>query len=194
MKRTLDELTKLGRMDGDGSYITDANSLQGLIDLCKYVNVTDKTMAEVGCFAGMATEVFLIHSPKKYYAVDPWGLDYQYQEANWSSLLRKGGWNLVYTTFLDVINSYPEIDTEVIRNFSINAVQKFLDKSLDLVYIDGWHTKADEDIRVWLPKIKDGGWLTGHDYHQSSWAFDKFSIFKDKEVKTFSDDSWVLQI
>lgn len=40
------------------------------------------------------------------------------------------------------------------------------DKSLDFVFIDGSHKYEDvvEDIKAWLPKIKKGGILAGHDY------------------------------
>jgi len=39
-------------------------------------------------------------------------------------------------------------------------------KSLDLVFIDGEHTYAEvkQDSLCWLPKIKDGGIICGHDY------------------------------
>jgi hypothetical protein len=40
------------------------------------------------------------------------------------------------------------------------------DKSLDFVFIDGSHKYEDvvNDIKAWLPKIKEGGILAGHDY------------------------------
>jgi hypothetical protein len=41
--------------------------------------------------------------------------------------------------------------------------------SLDFVFIDGDHTEAgvERDIRAWVPIIRPGGWLLGHDHH---WA------------------------
>jgi hypothetical protein len=43
------------------------------------------------------------------------------------------------------------------------------DKSLDFVFIDGSHKYEDvvRDIKAWLPKIKPGGILSGHDYHHT---------------------------
>lgn len=44
----------------------------------------------------------------------------------------------------------------------------FADESLDFVYVDGYaHTGEDQGrtIYAWLPKVKVGGVLAGHDYH-----------------------------
>lgn len=50
---------------------------------------------------------------------------------------------------------------------SADAAKLFQDNSLDLVFIDGDHRfqTVSQDILAYLPKIKSGGWLAGHDYH-----------------------------
>lgn len=50
---------------------------------------------------------------------------------------------------------------------SMEAVKKFEDESLDFVFIDGSHEYEDikDDIISWLPKVKRGGILAGHDYY-----------------------------
>lgn len=50
---------------------------------------------------------------------------------------------------------------------SMEAVQKFENESLDFVFIDGSHEYEDikDDIISWLPKVKRGGVLAGHDYY-----------------------------
>jgi hypothetical protein len=50
---------------------------------------------------------------------------------------------------------------------SLDAVKKFRDESLDFVFIDASHEYEDvkKDIEAWLPKVKPGGILAGHDYH-----------------------------
>ena len=49
---------------------------------------------------------------------------------------------------------------------SVEAAKKFKKASLDLVFIDGSHDfeSVCSDIETWLPKIKPGGVLAGHDY------------------------------
>jgi hypothetical protein len=54
----------------------------------------------------------------------------------------------------------------ILRQTSFNASQTIQDKSLDYVFIDAEHTYegVSADIKLWLPKVKPGGWIGGHDY------------------------------
>lgn len=49
---------------------------------------------------------------------------------------------------------------------SAHAAKHFNDRSLDLVFIDADHSYAacKEDIEVWMPKVRPGGIIAGHDY------------------------------
>lgn len=51
------------------------------------------------------------------------------------------------------------------RDVSLEAVKHFEDGSLDYAFIDAEHTYEGclEDIKAWLPKVKKGGWIGGHD-------------------------------
>jgi predicted O-methyltransferase YrrM len=59
-----------------------------------------------------------------------------------------------------------------IRMASVNAAKLFPDNSIDIVFIDACHEYecVKEDINAWLPKIKKGGIISGHDYQ---WGDDK---------------------
>ncbi len=50
---------------------------------------------------------------------------------------------------------------------SVEAARDFKDGALDLVFLDGDHSYegCKRDIGAWLPKVKRGGWLGGHDYN-----------------------------
>jgi len=52
---------------------------------------------------------------------------------------------------------------------STATAAKFADHSLDFVYIDACHDydKVKQDVEAWLPKVKPGGTIAGHDYDAS---------------------------
>jgi predicted O-methyltransferase YrrM len=56
--------------------------------------------------------------------------------------------------------------TRLVVAGSVEAAALFASSSLDFVFIDGDHSCAAvlADIAAWLPKIKPGGLLAGHDY------------------------------
>jgi len=49
---------------------------------------------------------------------------------------------------------------------SLSAAQKIADESIDFVFIDADHTyqAAKRDIEAWYPKVRKGGFFSGHDY------------------------------
>lgn len=54
----------------------------------------------------------------------------------------------------------------IIRKLSVEAAKHFGEAVLDWVYIDGNHSyeAVVDDIHAWLPKLKPGGLIGGHDY------------------------------
>jgi predicted O-methyltransferase YrrM len=50
---------------------------------------------------------------------------------------------------------------------SVDVATRYADASIDLVFIDATHEFASviADVRAWLPKVKPGGVLAGHDYN-----------------------------
>jgi len=58
---------------------------------------------------------------------------------------------------------------KLIKSFSLDAVNNYEDESIDFCFIDGSHEYEDvkQDIIQWLKKVKRGGILAGHDYHNN---------------------------
>jgi predicted O-methyltransferase YrrM len=77
-----------------------------------------------------------------------------------------------------------------IKATSVRASEMFSDNHLDLVYIDADHAEAPfrEDMTVWIPKVKPGGIISGHDFGFVGDYIKDFS--ENQEVKVFEDGTW----
>jgi len=84
---------------------------------------------------------------------------------------------------------------EIIKDYSFNVVSEFEDESLDFVFIDGAHEfkSVTKDISDWLPKVKKGGVLGGHDYSLKYFGVVQAvnEILGYDNVTITSDDVWL---
>ena len=146
------------------------------------------TMAEIGCYAGESTEIFLKYGNwKKIVAIDSWQNGYDDKDkASWKSDMSQ-----VEKTFDLRIQG---TCVEKVKGLSSESAHLFEDKTFDFVYIDACHTyqAVKEDITAWYPKVKDGSFIGGHDV---DWPEVNKAILEviGSPLKTFSDNSWVLQ-
>lgn len=79
-----------------------------------------------------------------------------------------------------------------IQSGSSEAAVHFADQSVDFVFIDANHTYdfVKADVNAWLPKIKPGGIIAGHDYnapHEVERAVNE--IFGSRVIPIPSDDN-----
>jgi predicted O-methyltransferase YrrM len=79
---------------------------------------------------------------------------------------------------------------------SSDAVSQFEDGTIDFIYIDGNHQYdfVKKDLELYVPKIKSGGIISGHDYGGPTTpgvtrAVDEF--FGKSPVSRYGDYSWV---
>ena len=58
-------------------------------------------------------------------------------------------------------------NAEILNMISLEGVKHFKDGSLDFVFIDADHREkfVRADIRAWMPKVRNGGILMGHDLY-----------------------------
>lgn len=70
----------------------------------------------------------------------------------------------IYSMFLE--NMIPRKFNHI-KALSCEASLHFDNESCNVVFIDMEHTydAVKNDIELWLPKVKTGGYIAGHDYH-----------------------------
>lgn len=79
------------------------------------------------------------------------------------------------------------------RQPSAEAVKLFRNGELDVVFIDGAHDKDNvlANIREWYPKVRPGGYLSGHDYRKGGNYFGCVAAI-EQATKEFSLELEVL--
>jgi predicted O-methyltransferase YrrM len=154
-----------------------SNNVAGLIDLCKkYIKKSDHGV-EHGSFSGVSSRVIALHC-EKLDCVDPW---------SWAAVKE------AEKMFDKILVDYPNITK--VKLTGTEAAKSYEDHSLDFVYIDADHTYSAvvEDINTWKSKIKQGGYIAGHD----SYMPEVLNAVKDclgEPIETFSDTSWIFQL
>lgn len=73
------------------------------------------------------------------------------------------------------------------------AAHCFDDASLDFVFLDASHDRASvvADIKAWLPKVKTGGILAGHDYGYAGVAAGVADVLGDTALVEIKGKCWV---
>jgi len=109
-------------------------------------------VVEIGSFRGRSAAAWYqgIKGRGTLYCVDPW--NEQYPEGKPSD----------YEIFKEQMAMMGYSPT-VLGMASVQAAKLYDDESVDLVFIDGNHKEIGLDMDTWLPKVKSGGLLCGHD-------------------------------
>lgn len=117
------------------------------------------TGVEIGVEQGIYSEVLCKANPNlKLYCIDAWRAYRGYRDHTNQDKL-----NRYYEETKERLTPY---NCEIIRDWSMEAVKRFKDESLDFVYIDGNHDfkNVTDDIAEWSKKVRSGGIVAGHDY------------------------------
>ena len=128
---------------------------------------TNSHFVEVGSWKGrsaafMAVEINNSGKSIKFDCVDTWEGS-KTEDAHQNDSYVKNG--LLYEKFLSNTEVVKHIITPK-RGDSIQMSMTYEDDSLDFVFIDGDHRYefVKADIEAWVPKVKIGGIVSGHDY------------------------------
>jgi len=121
--------------------------------------------AEVGCMEGVSAQKLLKFCPElKLICVDLWGADYTVFSDYCKEIYKDWDFDDIKRKFDARMKPYPHRVT-VLQGVSWDMADKVQDNSLDFVFIDADHSYegVKKDIIAWVPKLKPGGLLSGHD-------------------------------
>lgn len=149
-------------------------------------NIQYKVGVEVGVATGYYSKHLCHYCPDfKLYSVDAWelfsGCTHNETQQDMDNLYEVARVKLA-----------PFKNNQIIRAWSMDAVRRFDDNSLDFVYIDAAHDykNAYQDIREWSKKVRPGGLVSGHDYQDPNFKNKKGYEKEIYDVKAAVND-WV---
>lgn len=131
--------------------------------------VTDhriRTMAEIGVFRGYLCKAILRTAGgylDQYWGIDQW-VPLTDGDVGWMSRIDQESWDRKYHNACKMMTYFPTL--RLVRRPSVEAAKLFPDGYFDLVYLDASHfyDEVSKDIAAWMPKVRPGGLLGGHDY------------------------------
>jgi hypothetical protein len=96
----------------------------------------------------------------------------------------------IYTIFLDNMGDRKFTPMQM---DSCVAASQFEDNSCDIVFIDMTHTyeAIKQDIKYWLPKVKVGGYIAGHDYINAPGVTRAVNEYFGDNIITMDSSCWI---
>ena len=172
--------------------ITMRPTEDGLSDLIKLLP-SGITMAEIGSYRGESAAIFASSGKVKYiYCVDSWAQGYDITDDASSSDMGQ-----VESDFDVVADNHRFV---ILKEKMSSNYASLLFHNLDFVYIDANHQYEAvlNDINDWLPNIKDGGYIGGHDYRIINGEKNSIALAVQDTIGepdyVFSDSSWLKKI
>lgn len=137
-------------------------------EILREIGGIPKLGVEVGVYTGRLSKRLLADPSLRLFLVDPWrameSKSYKETDDFHHRMSQQEHDKAMQQT---LVNVKPFADRVVIiREPSIVAASEFENSTLDFVFIDGDHSYegCNTDILAWWPKIRKGGFLSGHDY------------------------------
>lgn len=122
-----------------------------------------ETAVELGvAFGGNSENILLKTKVKKLYGIDPYKNRWTYNDG-----MNKNQKDLdeIFKSTIKRLNKYGERYTHIRKN-SIKALEEVPNNTLDFVYVDADHSYIGclNDLRLWVPRVKNGCIIAGDDY------------------------------
>ena len=157
------------------------------IDLLKEIGLEfpNGKGAEIGTFKGEFAKEILQNWSGTLYMIDVWRpLGEEYLDSSNHAV-----YSTAYSETMGNISGYEDRGI-MVRATSEAAADMFDRESLDFVYIDANHAYdfVVQDIKLWYPKVKSGGYLWGHDYINIDWYNDLNFLENKKDKHIWNGD------
>jgi len=146
-----------------------------------------KIGAEIGVKEGRFISHLLMHNNQLcMYAIDPWE-----PQPLGNETYTEWDFKKIFDDYRQKVNIFGPRVIEL-RNYSFDAAKLIPDNSLDFVFIDAQHDydSCKKDIDLFLPKIKQGGLISGHDYEPNFPGVIKAVKESFKEFSTGNNAVW----
>jgi predicted O-methyltransferase YrrM len=139
-----------------------------MIKFCQFLRSNaskDAILYEIGSFIGTSGLMFN-DSFKNVHCVDAWVSGYDSNDS---------------ASFQDMSLVEKEFDKNILnttitkhKGLSVEIAKSVKDESIDILYIDATHTYdgVKSDLEAWIPKVKNGGIISGHDYETKNEGWD----------------------
>jgi predicted O-methyltransferase YrrM len=144
------------------------------------------SIVEIGSWVGRSTDALLSGCKGAVWTVDHFRGNGEHTKEQVKGIQK---------AFLRNVGHYKNL--ELLKMSSLEAVKKFENKSVDMVFIDGGHEYKEvmADIKAWLPKTKK--LICGHDYGEGfkgvkravDEIFDDVNIFSSIWIKPIKEAS-----
>ena len=180
-------------------------SLEGWFNMeNQYLELLDNVpeggvFVELGAYKGkstsfIVTEINNLNRNIKFHTIDTFEGDSGSNDEEEIEAYRKVNVSKMFDEFSENTKHLKE-HFNVIVGKSDESSKFFEDNSVDVIFIDAGHSydAVIRDIKSWLPKIKDGGIMSGHDYINWSGVNTAVNEIFDK-VDKIDNECWFVKI
>lgn len=159
--------------------------------LSQIKNIKNPIGAEVGVFRGdLSSRLLASRDDLTLYMVDSWKKHEDFGPEEMENFYKHAR----------TATSFAASRAKPIKKTSEEAARDIPNQSLDFVFIDADHSYSAvcDDIDLWLPKIKPGGILCGHDYGDDRFgvtkAVDGFAGLHGLCLEFGEDNTWFINL
>jgi len=119
--------------------------------------------AEIGVAAGEFSQLILeTNRPRLLYLIDCWAHQSVEICGHDPSNVSDDAHEELYRHVIERFAANPAI--KILRAYSPDVAARFADNYFDWLHFDGNHLQLRAELLAWWPKVRAGGWFTGHDY------------------------------